>query len=385
MRDTWVGAVLVATVLGGCGGSGVVDDAGGSQPQADAGALDASFDDDGGTWAVNWSSSSPFPQPVDHHGSLIVHLDAGPVLYVMGGLQHAVASDGGQEISFQTSIVGARVLADGGLGPFTTVSMLGKPLYYHTEVVVAGVDLFVVGGVTANDVGTLVPHTYADRFTVMENGLLVAGGAARLPVAIYNASAAVVRGRLVVVGGWDAARVPRADVWAAPLSAIPADPLAAPTSPFVAQAPLPQPRAYHSLVEHGGFLYVVGGLTTGGQFPGAVLRSRHRTSGEIEGWDEVAVLEDAAFGASAFVHGGGLWVLGGVSTQYHSRVLRAPLQDGGVGRFVEVKQALPVGRGYVRQTPVHQNRVYSVGGLVQDNDARFVSMNRVDIGLLERR
>lgn len=65
------------------------------------------------------------------------------------------------------------------------------------------------------------------------------------------------------------------------------------------------------------------------------------------------------------VHGGALWLFGGVedNARFVDVVLRAPFAaDGKLGTWKQLAVGLPAARSHVHQVPVFQNRVYSAAG-----------------------
>ena len=134
---------------------------------------------------------------------------------------------------------------------------------------------------------------------------------------------------------------------------------------------LPEPRSHHSSFVHGGALYVVGGMAgspMGGDVldRGTVLRAAVEASGDLGAWETVAELDSTRLAHASFVHDGHAYVVGGlenVSTP-SDVVLRAALRpDGGLGPW-EAAGTLPSARSHVHHAPMHGGHVYLMGGRV---------------------
>jgi hypothetical protein len=152
---------------------------------------------------------------------------------------------------------------------------------------------------------------------------------------------------------------------------------------------LPEPRSHHAIVIERGALYVIGGLAGNpARQPvqhKSVLRAAIGRDGTLGEWQQVSELPHSYATHSAFVHGGGLWVVGGVENNatFSARVWRAPLsRSGAVGAWSEVVQPLPFGRGHVHETPVIGGRVYSVGGRLAPKQGSPPVTDAVVIGVL---
>lgn len=381
----------------------------------DAGEADAGPDDagapDAGTWALRWDDDVDFPFPIDHHGTFVARFDGGAALYVVGGALTGTNKDGGAQGSGDNAYgpvydgVFAARIGDGGAleplpldggeplgdGTFARVRRL-FPLAFH-GLASDGNDAVAFGGVTAPDDApntTLSASPFALHLHVDDDGSVHLTGAARLRQVSLHPTASLVNGRVVVAGGTGASSAVMNTVWAAPLESLTALPDGGLPEPFVAQAPLPQPRSHHAALVHGGRVYLVGGYTTGEQPVANIWRSVHGVDGSIIGWDVAGTLDDPPWTASVFEHDGALYVVGGGTFAgggtFLGRVRRAPFfPDGDLGFFTDVDDALPRPRGHVHQTPVLDGHVYSIGGRDFDAQGRIVSLRRVNVGHLERR
>jgi hypothetical protein len=133
--------------------------------------------------------------------------------------------------------------------------------------------------------------------------------------------------------------------------------------------PLPGPRSHQAAVAFDGYVYLAGGLS--GDPAGAytdytdVLRAPIQADGKLGAWESIAMLPKRVDTASAVVHDGFLYLVGGIEgISYVDHVRRAPiLDDHGLGPW-EDSPPLPKGRGHVHQTPVYGKWMYSVGGSI---------------------
>lgn len=306
---------------------------------------------------VRWSEGPALAAPRDHHAVFVVPGRGGSWLYAAGGTDYRQFFDG---------VVRAPIRPNGALGPWEEAGRLPAPLG-GSSIAVAGGFAVLTGGQVATD-GNMRALRRVPDVAVAPIGADGRLGAWRagpaLPVARFHHPTVQHGGWVYVVGG-QGERVSEAGVFGARLAAD------GTLSPWTALTPLPRPRSHHAALVHDGHLYVVGGLD--GDPAGHlavytdVLRAPIAPDGTLGEWRIVSRMPHSYATHSAFVHGGAMWVLGGVedNQRFVNHVWRAPFgANGAVGRWEEVSPALPLARGHVHETPVVDGRVYSVGGRV---------------------
>src|SRR5262249_19063735 len=116
-------------------------------------------------------------------------------------------------------------------------------------------------------------------------------------------------------------------------------------------------------------VYLLGGLK--GDPAGAytdykdVLRAQIQADGKLGAWETIADIPKRNDTASAVVHDGFLYLVGGIEGAiYVDHVRRGRgMEDHSLGGW-EDSAPLPKGRGHVHQTPVYGKWMYSVGGSI---------------------
>lgn len=94
--------------------------------------------------------------------------------------------------------------------------------------------------------------------------------------------------------------------------------------------PLPRKRYTHDAAYANGYIYVVGGMDSGFIFS-SIERAKVNDDGTLGSWTTVANMAEPRWGVKAVANGGWLYVLGGVTTgsTYLASVLRARINDDG--------------------------------------------------------
>jgi hypothetical protein len=207
---------------------------------------------------INWTATTPLPQALQGLGALFVPVEDGvePARYVftVGGADTAnVATD---------VVYRARVLQSGALGgEWATLAALPAPRAYHATAAAtaytAALDtattaghLYVVGG--QDDEGTTVATVFVAHVDLTGD---ITGwtATASLPEPLHAARALVFRGFLYVAGGAGVDGSPVATMYRAPVGA---DGM---LGEWTELGDLPVATAFHSFVNFGPFLYVMGG------------------------------------------------------------------------------------------------------------------------------
>jgi N-acetylneuraminic acid mutarotase len=132
--------------------------------------------------------------------------------------------------------------------------------------------------------------------------------AGALPAARSSASAAVVNGRLFVVGGiFDGSdkSCSSSTIISAPIEA------GGRLGSWSGNTSLPKPPQGAALAVSGNTLLLVGGISNYGDAAGSVLAATVEADGSLTQWKRIATLKDNRYGHGAAVVGGSLYVLGG--------------------------------------------------------------------------
>ncbi len=370
MRQTLLVAALLA--LAACGSKTPEEtppDAG-ETPLPDAGTPTPPCEGEG-TCTIDWLEPGPFPVRVDHHTTFIRTSGTQTFLYVVGG----VTANSGAPEEVYAVVRRAPIRDDGGLGGWEDISPLAAPLAFH-GMALTPERLYLVGGITRDMNGDLFTNSTAYVGDFEADGTLTWRTGGPFNQAALHPGLGALGDTLHVTGGSGTQMDPKSTVFSSTLLSD------GRSGPWTAAPALPEPRSHHAVVVHDERLYLVGGITTGQAVLPDVLRSVHDAFGELTGWERVGELPNGAWTHAAFVKGGYLYVVGGGEggpgmEQYVGRVRRAKLaEDGTLGAFEDLQDPIPVPRAHVHQTPVHENRIYSVGG----RNPSFTSLDQVFIG-----
>jgi len=125
---------------------------------------------------------------------------------------------------------------------------------------------------------------------------------------------------------------------------------------------LPAGLASHEVVQHEGFLYVVGGKNRFGQPVSSVLAARVRPDGSLDSWQPVSELPRALYAHAAVATGKYLYVIGGWDgTRTRSEVWQATFtDDGGLDYWRHISD-YPISLD-LHDAVVISNRIYVVAG-----------------------
>lgn len=175
-----------------------------------------------------------------------------------------------------------------------------------------------------------------------------------LPAARERHAAAVVGGRVFVVGGLVSGSA-SAEVWSAALNAD------GTLGAWRREADLPAPRESHALAVFAGRLYVLGGFD--GSAKATVWSADVQTDGRVAAWKNEVALPAARYRLAAAASGGWLYAFGGDNgVVSQGTVYRAALEGNGrVGAWAAAT-ALPAARNSHAAAAVN-GRVYVAGGL----------------------
>ncbi len=342
-------------------------------PPPDAGTLDAGpACDRTATCSVAWTEPAHYPVVVDHHTSFVHSSSAGTYLYVVGG----VSNSGDVIHAIYDTLRRAKIAADGSLGAWENAGTLPLQLGFHTQAKARN-HVYLIAGASMDAMGPFASGKVVVG-TIDNDGNVTWKLGSPLTEADIHGTAAILGDKLYLIGG--TASAPKAKVMVSTLGADGVNG-AWSTSPVS----LPQPRSHHAALVHEGRIFLFGGFDENLSPLDEVLRSEHDASGALTGWVVAGNLPSAPWtaavsqwGESVFVIGGGE---GGASNEHFvDRVRRARFYENNTLQpFVDVTP-LPVARSHVHFAPIHEGRIYSVGGRLMPSAN---SMDRVFIGAFE--
>nr|ACX33961.1 putative kelch repeat-containing protein [uncultured bacterium RM35] len=318
---------------------------------------DAGHTHDGAvTSAIHWQIATPFPIEIEHHSTFLHEATSGtPFVYVLGGGKV-------QTLEMFPEVRMAPILEDGMLGDWSLTTPIPKA-NVGTGIAVAGNRVYASGG-AIRDVFSLLTVAETYSAPIQADGTLGDWTAGPdLPSPRLHHSTDVYGGNFYAIGGTPNLPDNLDQVLRAPIQGDGS------LGAWTELAPLPARRSHHATVLHEGTFYVIGGLT-GEAAATDVLRANIMADGSLDGWSVTSTFPGAPAVASAFIHSGYLYVVGGIAGGHHEGaahwvdlVHRAPLRsDGSLGAFEASGDPVPVARAHVHQTPIHRGRIYSVGG-----------------------
>ena len=323
---------------------------------------------------VTWTDGPALAIARDHHAVFTVDAPDRTFLYVAGGTDYR---------DMFADVARAEIRADGTLGEWEAATPLPAPR--------AGLSVVAWGGVVVASGGQIqTPERRLPRIDEVyvaqldENGRIGEwSAAAPLPAPRFH-HPMVAHERWVYVVGGQGAREAEAGVFAARIE----DDGSIRT--WVETTALPRARSHHAALVHAGHVYVFGGLDGAPGLPQAgffdVIRAPIGDDGMLGEWETVAFMPHSLATHSATVHGGAVWLLGGVEDmqRFVATVWRAPFDDeGGLGEWAAIEPGLPAARGHVHVTPAVRGHIYSVGGRITTPVGRPGVTGDVRIGAFE--
>lgn len=299
---------------------------------------------------LRWAEGPELAQGRDHHGVFAVPGDGATWLYVSGGTDYR---------QMFADVWRLRIGADGALGTWEPAGELPAARAGHS--VAVGENAVVLTGGQFMEGLRRIAEVYTAR--IHPDGSLDAWTAAPpLPRPAFHHPAVHHDGWVYVTGG-QGETAAEAGVYGARLTAD------GTITEWVELTPLPRPRSHHAGFVHAGGLYVLGGID-GHPAQGSALyvdawRADIQPDGTLGPWRRATVVPGALATHSAAVHGGYVYVMGGVENdqKFVDTVWRAPIgDDGRIGAWQAVEPGLAAARAHVHETPVVGGRVYSIGG-----------------------
>jgi N-acetylneuraminic acid mutarotase len=280
------------------------------------------------------------------HSSAVI----GRQLYVIGG------RDGSGALA---SIERASINVDHTLGSFSLGPGLVSARSSHSSAIV-GNFLYVITGV--GDVG-LKTLELASIDAAGGIGAFALDPASALAVNRANHTSAIIRNYLYLIGGNGESNSYQNSVERATIHPDGS------VGPFanVAGVFLNVGRANHVSVVLGNYLYVIGGVATGGNHLGNIERAAIRSDGSLGPFELVSGVNLATprFGHTSAVVGGYLYIFGGqgsVGNGFLNSIERATIvADGSLTQFVPVPVSLVTPR-YSHACVVAGSSLYVIGG-----------------------
>ena len=263
-----------------------------------------------------WNATAALPEGLASRNA-VTH---GDFVYVVGGKK--------TDENPSATIYGARLQLAGGVENWAVVGQLPMPLYLHAAVV-AGDALFVIGGWDGK-----MTRTEVWRAPFLPDGRV--GGWTPMPaypVGLDLHDAALLNGRIYVVGGWDGTQAQQG-VYAATIAG---NALGA----WQRVGDLPQPLYRLAIAADGQRLYVTGGYGATESASAAAYVTTINSNGLLSGWQSYT-MPVALYYHKAVIHDGQLVVLGGRdNTQTFNQVYTAPINANGVLGGWQNAPALP--------------------------------------------
>jgi hypothetical protein len=245
----------------------------------------------------------------------------------------------------------------------TTVNDFAKGTFYYT-----GIRNIGDGEVQLIPIGLTSPWTQ-DPYTLPE-------ARAELAAALYRDAEG--RETIYAIGGVDNLLNPRTEIYTATIAANGA--IAAPGWRTATHSPLDIPlastQAVISPTASGGFLYVLGGITSNSEVTSTILFKQLNAAGVLPAgaWNR-AELPGRLYWHQAFVRNGYLYVVGGADENGNpiNDIYRAPIQSNGtLGDWI-IDTDSPITRGAfgiaVWNSEEHGDWLYLIGGLKNKYDS----------------
>ncbi|HEY3356437.1 MAG TPA: hypothetical protein VGQ83_24515 [Polyangia bacterium] len=135
-------------------------------------------------------------------------------------------------------------------------------------------------------------------------------------------------------------------------------------------------RGFHASVVYNGYLYALGGQTSAGPTDSVEFASLN-SDGSVGTWHTTAVLPAARQGHAAVVHGGRLYMLGGLGTAATNEVQKAVLRADGTIASWSATQAF-AGPRYYHAAVAHNGRILLAGGFSGTTSLADVQTGSID-------
>jgi hypothetical protein len=268
---------------------------------------------------ITWSNASALPQPLQGLGALALSIGRGSAkgswVYTVGG---ANASNSAGNAMYR-----AQVMANGSLGAWTAMTSQPSARAYHAiaaatpstarmDTTVAAY-IYALGGIDGT--GATVATVEFTRVGI-DGNLAAWQSTTPLPAALHNAGAIVFRGYMYVSGGANGTHQPTANAYRAEVHAD------GTLGAWQAVGSLPKPTAYHSMVNFGPYVYVVGGdngtvapavnTMSGTETNAAYVGRIDMRNGSLTAWTQLTSMGKARSKGAVVAAGGALLATSGL-------------------------------------------------------------------------
>ena len=301
---------------------------------------------------IAWSDTTALGSPRDHHVTFIHESGAGPYLYVAGGNNYMGVFD---------DVFRAPIASDGNVGAWEGQTRLP---YRRSGmgVVLKDGHVFVFGGRTIMAGLVDIPDVVSAPIDDAGN-LGVWTEQAAMPEERFHLAAMLSDdGFVYVTGGLGPGSVSHDTVFIAEVGA------SGGIASWTSGTAMTRPRSHHASFIAEGYLYVAGGLDGNPaaihESLSSVERAPIQGDGSLGAWEHVNDLDTAVATHGAVRYGDCILMPAGIeaSSMHSSTVRRASLIDGSLSPWEAVPSALSQPRSHVHQSPIHDGRMYIIGG-----------------------
>ncbi|MFO0554985.1 MAG: hypothetical protein U0271_41795 [Polyangiaceae bacterium] len=257
-----------------------------------------------------------------------------------------------------TSFERALVNADGTLAPWEVLPNVKD--VSGAGVVTLGDKAVIMGGYR----GFIHATRTVDIYTADDDGNLTESAGPDLIDPRFHVGAVLTNGFIYVVGGMNSGGTSLTTVERASFDGTT-------VGAFQADTALPLPCSHQGVATDGKSIFVTGGLArVNGDFANdvpydSVLSAPIQADGTLGAWTDLGTMPVSLSIHASFVHAGSLYVVGGLKdvTTFVKTVYRAPIaEDGTLGAWETLAIELPRTRGHSHQDPMIGPFTYSVGG-----------------------
>lgn len=310
------------------------------------------------TWMAMPASDAVAPGR-DHHATMVADsASAGPGLYVLGGTDHYASY-------ILDDVQRAPIAADGTPGAWQKLAKLPRALAGHG---IAQIDdvVIVVGGVSTAANGQSYLTDKVSTARVQPDGTLSAWvDQAPVPPAREHLSLVTSDHFVYAIGGL-AGTLGTNDVSRATVGTDGS------ITSWTKMTLLPDKRSHQAAAVAAGAIWLTGGLegdpNSNAPALDDVLRAQINPDGSLGDWTTVGTLPVPLCVHSEVAVGNTIYLVGGIenSADFTADVRRVTVQaDGTMGTWEDATM-LPTPRGHVLETPIWNQKIYSVGGSIYD-------------------